>query len=64
MIEDESISDFNTILRETANKVMTFTRKYESEEDSSDEYMTEKELVATLRILYTKWEEACSIVEK
>lgn len=49
---------------ETDNNVMTFTRKYEYEEDSCDEDMTKKELIAKLRLLYTKWDEACSIVKK
>lgn len=49
---------------ETTKKIMAFTRKYESEEDYSDEEMTGEELTARFRLLHNKWEEACLNGEK
>lgn len=49
---------------ESANKVIAFTRKYESGEESSDEDMSEEKLVATFRFLHAKWKEACITTEK
>lgn len=48
---------------ETANSVMAFTRKFESKSVSSDEDMTDEELVATYMLLYTNQEEARLTVE-
>lgn len=56
-----SISDSD---RETANSVIAFTGKLESESVFSDEDMTDEDLVATYRLVYTKWEKACIIGEK
>lgn len=49
---------------EITHRVMTFTRKCESEGESCDEDMTEEKLTATYRFLYTKWEKVCTIVEQ
>lgn len=43
---------------------MSFTWKFESKSVSSDKDMTDEDLVATYKILYTKWEETCIIGEK
>lgn len=48
---------------ETTNSLMYFTWKFESDSVFSDEYMTDEELVATYKILYTKWEEDWIIVQ-
>lgn len=40
-------SEFYDSEGETANKITTFTGKYESEEESSDEDISEEELVET-----------------
>lgn len=40
---------------ETVNKVMTFTRKYDSCNESSDEEMLTEELAETYREALTKW---------
>lgn len=48
---------------ENANSAMDFTRKFESESVSSDEDTTNEQLIATYRLLYTKWEENCLTVE-
>lgn len=49
--------------RESANKVMSFARKYEPKSEFSDDYMIKEELDATYGLLYTKWEEACMTIE-
>lgn len=36
---------------EISNKLMAFTRKYESDSESSDQDISEEELVATYRLL-------------
>lgn len=51
------------VKREFANRVMSFTRKYEPKSESSDDYMIKEELDATYGLLYTKWEEACMTIE-
>lgn len=43
---------------------MTFTGKYESEEESSDEDMAEEKLDATFILLQSKWKESCITLEK
>lgn len=43
---------------------MAYSGKYEAESESTNEDMTDKELVVTYRILLTKWEKAYMEVEK
>ena len=43
---------------------MAYSRKYEPESESSDKDMTNEQLVASYRLLFTKWEEAFMEVEQ
>lgn len=58
-------SDFEDESKEeTTNKVMSFIGKFESGNDSSDEDITDEELVETYKPLYSQWKESCIKGEK
>lgn len=41
--------------------MITFTEKYESGSEFSDEDILEEELAVIYRLLYAKWKEACMV---
>lgn len=49
--------------RETTNRVMDFNGKHVPECESSDDNVYDKELASTYKLIYTKWEEACTTVK-
>jgi hypothetical protein len=49
---------------ETTNKVIAFTDKYETSSNTSNEDLIDEELAEPYRILVTKWEEACILVDR
>ncbi|MCI65307.1 hypothetical protein A2U01_0086565, partial [Trifolium medium] len=48
----------------TAKRVMAFMGKYDSDSESSDEDVSDGDIAETYKLLYTKWVEACNVVEK
>lgn len=58
-------SDFDDKSEEkTDNKLITFTEKYEFGSESSDEEITDEELVERYKHLYSQWKESCMVGEK
>lgn len=49
---------------EISSKLMAFTRKYEYEEEFSDEDMYEEDLVETFILMHTRWKDACTTLDK
>jgi hypothetical protein len=49
---------------ETTNNVIAFTGKYETSSNTINEDLIDEELAEPYRMLVTKWEEACILVDK